>query len=93
VSRRRPGLATGSDCPYYQGVGICGSGCWEEPTCVTEEPTRGWPAYEAASAREMAWEETGNHGKVKHWRDVARHFDKREVREVTLRTYVRVTGR
>lgn len=32
-------------CPYYRQVGDrrCFCGCWEEPTCMTSEPTAGWP--------------------------------------------------
>lgn len=35
-----PNLST---CDYYQGVGICTFGCWEEPACFTDEPYEGWP--------------------------------------------------
>lgn len=29
-------------CPYKAGVGACVAGCWREPSCQTDEPTRGW---------------------------------------------------
>lgn len=34
-------------CPYYQHFqggpwGVCVSGCWEEPSCITDEPRDGW---------------------------------------------------
>ena len=32
-----------SGCPYYQGKGICSSGCHSEPSCQTSEPLEGWP--------------------------------------------------
>lgn len=33
-----------SDCAYYRDpAGTCSHGCWEEPRCVTEEPSEGWP--------------------------------------------------
>jgi hypothetical protein len=34
-------------CPYRLGVGICTHGCWEEPSCVTSEPSDGWPSLNA----------------------------------------------
>lgn len=43
-----------SDCPYYQYFrtrgepGVCQSGCWEEPRCITEEPADGWPSVRMA---------------------------------------------
>lgn len=79
---RKPGLASASDCAYFRGVpgGTCTVGCWQEPSCITEEPTGGWLAWEAENAREQAWEASGNHGMVKFWRDVMRHFEKREAR-------------
>lgn len=33
-----------SSCPYYQGTGICESGCTTEPSCMTDEPLEGWPS-------------------------------------------------
>jgi hypothetical protein len=78
----KPGLTSRSDCDYYQGVGICSFGCWEEPTCKVDEPPWGWLAQEAATASEQAWEERGRHGRVKYWRDVMRHFGKRDARRV-----------
>lgn len=77
-----PGLASIGDCAYYNGVGICSFGCWEEPSCQTDEPEGGWLAYEVASLREYAWEQRGNHGRVKHTRDVMRHFARREVAQL-----------
>lgn len=35
-----PNLAA---CDYYQGVGICSFGCSEEPSCMTDRPSGGWP--------------------------------------------------
>lgn len=38
-----------STCDYFQRQyggdpdGICSFGCWEEPECVTCEPSEGWP--------------------------------------------------
>lgn len=77
-----PGLASRSDCAYYRSLpgGICTSGCWEEPTCFTDEPVRGWLASEANALRDLAWEERGNHAAVKRARDLMRHFEKREAR-------------
>lgn len=46
-----------SDCPYYQNrwlrnrpelPGKCLRGCWDEPSCVTDEPLDGWPSERAA---------------------------------------------
>lgn len=33
-----------ASCPYYAGTGkrTCQSGCWEEPSCITDEPLGGW---------------------------------------------------
>lgn len=31
-------------CPWYQGYGICESGCSSEPQCQTCEPEGGWLA-------------------------------------------------
>lgn len=32
------------ECPYNRGTGICTNGCWEEPSCHTDAPSRyGWP--------------------------------------------------
>jgi hypothetical protein len=39
-----------SDCPYYRswldgiGDGKCNRGCYDEPSCITDEPTEGWPS-------------------------------------------------
>lgn len=33
------------DCPYYEGTGLCGYGCDQEPECVTYEPREGWPKF------------------------------------------------
>lgn len=32
------------DCPYYLGTGdrTCKSGCYDEPRCITDEPSSGW---------------------------------------------------
>jgi len=32
------------DCPYYQRTGNqkCNRGCWQEPSCITDEPLGGW---------------------------------------------------
>lgn len=69
------------DCPFYQGRGTCPGGCWEEPRCITDEPEGGWLAAEVTALREAAWESRGEHGQVKHWRDLARAAAKRELRE------------
>ena len=29
-------------CPYYNGWGDCGGGCYEEPMCEVDEPQGGW---------------------------------------------------
>ncbi len=31
-------------CPYYAGTGkqTCQSGCWQEPSCITDKPSGGW---------------------------------------------------
>lgn len=69
------------DCAYYQRGGICSFGCWEEPRCVTEEPYGGWLHQEAEQLRELAWGHRGyDHGRVKHYRDLTRQVEKREVR-------------
>jgi hypothetical protein len=39
-----------SSCPYYRGVGTCESGCTTEPSCMTDEPSEGWPSRRAALA-------------------------------------------
>lgn len=33
-----------ASCPYYAGTGsrTCKSGCWQEPSCITDEPFGGW---------------------------------------------------
>lgn len=31
-----------SGCPYYRGEGKCVTGCWQEPECITDEPSEGW---------------------------------------------------
>jgi hypothetical protein len=35
---------TPAACPYYAGTGdrTCKSGCWQEPSCITDEPSGGW---------------------------------------------------
>lgn len=74
------------DCPFYRGVGICNSGCREEPACVTQEPIEGWLAAEASLFREAAWEYRGvSHGLVKHFRDLMRQAEKREARQRVCR--------
>jgi hypothetical protein len=32
-----------SDCPYFNGMGICSYGCHDEPQCQTCRPRGGWP--------------------------------------------------
>lgn len=32
-------------CSYYMGIGPCSGGCYEEPVCQTNAPTRGWEHY------------------------------------------------
>lgn len=31
-------------CPWFQNVGSCTSGCYEEPVCQTNMPSSGWRA-------------------------------------------------
>ncbi len=38
-----------SDCPYYRGVGTCYASCYEEPSCITDEPSEGWPSRRTRS--------------------------------------------
>jgi hypothetical protein len=44
-----------SDCPYYRswqdggGDGKCNRGCHDEPSCITDEPTEGWPSRRVAT--------------------------------------------
>lgn len=56
----RQGAVDLSGCDYYRGVGICSSGCREEPACQTGEPHGGWPSTRAVRpATEVikeAWE-------------------------------------
>lgn len=33
-------------CAYFQRVGSCSFGCWEEPSCETDCPREGWPALD-----------------------------------------------
>lgn len=37
--------ATMLSCPYYNGIGQCGGGCYEEPICHVDEPEEGWAHY------------------------------------------------
>lgn len=70
------------DCPAYYGDGVCTFGCGEEPLCITDEPVGGWLAAEARHFRDAAWEYRGvSHGLVKHFRDLTRQAEKREIRE------------
>jgi hypothetical protein len=39
-----------ADCPYYTGTGSCGSGCVDEPECITCRPTGGWPSEHVVAA-------------------------------------------
>lgn len=32
-----------SDCSYFAGTGVCGSGCATEPHCLPDRPREGWP--------------------------------------------------
>lgn len=72
------------ECPYLKtGTEPCVSGCWSEPRCITDEPIEGWEADVRESARsvaewarELAYEARGNHGLVKHARDLARQAEK-----------------
>lgn len=32
-------------CSYYQGVGSCSGGCYEEPSCHVDRPEAGWEKY------------------------------------------------
>jgi len=68
-------------CPYrVSAFGVCITGCWEEPRCMTEEPAGGWTVEASAAADNLAeelrldaGERAGQHGAVKHLRDQARH--------------------
>jgi len=41
-----PSTAVGMfTCSYYQGVGSCSGGCYEEPACQADEPEEGWEHY------------------------------------------------
>lgn len=40
-------------CPYYNGRGICASGCYTEPSCQTDAPTEGWVAQLFESAEKL----------------------------------------
>ena len=31
------------DCPYYWDVGTCIYSCYDEPACITSQPSGGWP--------------------------------------------------
>lgn len=33
-----------SGCAYFRGVGTCSFGCYDEPSCQTDEPEFGWPS-------------------------------------------------
>lgn len=37
-----------TQCPAYDGKGVCQSGCHSEPYCQTGEPTEGWIPYAIA---------------------------------------------
>ena len=78
-------------CAYYRGIGICSFGCWEEPSCRTEEPEEGWhhQSYRlwidlAETARACAKESRGNHRAVKELRDLARHAGRNAVRMLVV---------
>ncbi len=43
-----------ASCPYYRGVGKCESGCREEPSCITDEPLKGWPSLREKGASPSA---------------------------------------
>ncbi len=32
-----------AECDYYQGLGTCSFGCYDEPACMTNRPRGGWP--------------------------------------------------
>lgn len=40
-----------SDCPAYHGKGVCESGCYEEPGCITDVPYDGWPSERNLAGR------------------------------------------
>ena len=70
-------------CPYLTSSGVCVSGCWSEPRCITDEPIGGWEADARESARscanwarDLAYEVRGQHGLVKHARDIMRQAEK-----------------
>lgn len=41
-------------CPWYRRVGICQSGCHDEPVCQTNEPSEGWAEQLARAASELS---------------------------------------
>ena len=51
-----------SSCPYFQRMsgtpgyetGSCGWGCYDEPSCITDEPEGGWPERQAHSTLTVA---------------------------------------
>ena len=80
-------------CAYFRGIGICSFGCWEEPSCHTEEPSDGWywSAYEqymdlAETLRAVVREERADltHADVKDLRDQAREAHRNAVRCLNL---------
>lgn len=40
-----------SSCPYYRGEGKCESGCYSEPSCITDRPLKGWPSERTRHTR------------------------------------------
>jgi hypothetical protein len=64
MSMLRVLLRDPSHCPYYRGFNrpdapgrdvTCRSGCWSEPSCITDEPLNGWPFVRLlASGRKVA---------------------------------------
>lgn len=80
-------------CAYFRGIGICSFGCWEEPSCRTEEPSGGWhwSAYEqymdlAETLRAIVREGRADltHGDAKGLRDQAREAHRNALRCLDL---------
>lgn len=48
------GLPNLRACAWFQRVGSCSFGCWEEPACETDYPSpEGWPALNLPPAHEQ----------------------------------------
>lgn len=47
------GFLSMTQCPYFDHEGKCDRGCYVEPACITDTPTKGWVAA-AITALERA---------------------------------------